>query len=68
VAEAEGVGPNHLVNAAVAEKLSAMRTESYFREPGARADIPRAIEILTKGGAGNPRQRGFQAFSNLRPA
>jgi len=62
VAEAEGIGLNQFVNAAVAGKLQAMRTESYFRERAARADIPRAIEILTKAGAGNPTLAGDEAL------
>lgn len=53
VAEAEGVALNQLINVAVAEKLSALRTESYFAERAARADIPRALEILKRAGAGN---------------
>lgn len=32
VAEQEGVAINQLINVAVAEKLSALRTEAYFRE------------------------------------
>ena len=32
VAEAEGVALNQLINVALAEKLSALRTESYFEE------------------------------------
>ena len=53
VAEAEGVALNQLINVAVAEKLSALRTESYFTERAARADIPRALEILRRAGVGN---------------
>lgn len=48
LAESEGVALNQLINVAVAEKLSALRTESYFRE---RADIPSAIEVLRRAGA-----------------
>ncbi len=54
VAEREGVALNQFINVAVAEKLSALRTESYFRERAARADVPRALEILSRAGAGNP--------------
>lgn len=39
VAEDEGVALNQLINVAVAEKLSALRTEDYFRERAARASI-----------------------------
>jgi hypothetical protein len=34
-AELEGVALNKLINVAVAEKVSALRTEEYFRERGA---------------------------------
>ena len=53
VAEAEGVSVNQFITVAVAEKLSALRTEDYFRERAARADIPRALEILSRAGVGN---------------
>ena len=36
-AESEGVSLNQLINLAVAEKISALRTEEFFRERGARA-------------------------------
>ena len=53
LAEAEGVALNQLINVAVAEKLSALRTESYFAERAARADVPAALEVLKSAGAGN---------------
>jgi hypothetical protein len=34
-----------LTNVAVAEKLSALRTETVFAERAARADIPKALDI-----------------------
>jgi hypothetical protein len=57
-ADAEGVALNQLINVAVAEKLSALRTESYFRERAARADLPKALAILKRAGAGNPPMKG----------
>jgi hypothetical protein len=54
LAEAEGVALNQLINVALAEKLSALRTEEYFHERASRANIPAAIEILKRAGAGNP--------------
>lgn len=42
VAEAEGVALNQLINVAVAEKLSAIWTEDYFRTRAARADLREA--------------------------
>ena len=40
VAKAEGVAVNQLINVAVAEKVSALRTEEYFAE---RAGPPRIL-------------------------
>ncbi len=58
VAELEGVALNQLINVAVAEKLSALRTESYFEERVARANIPRALAILERAGIGKPPVKG----------
>jgi hypothetical protein len=52
VAEAEGVALNQLINVAVAEKLSALRTADYFRERGGRGDVDRAKKILKQAGKG----------------
>ena len=53
VADAEGVALNQLINVAVAEKLSALRTEPYFRERSARGKIDRARRILKRAGLRN---------------
>ena len=58
VAETEGVALNQFINVAVAEKLSALRTEIYFAERGGRADIPKALDILKRAGVGNPPEKG----------
>ncbi len=58
VAESEGVALNQFINVAVAEKLSALRTEDYFRERAARADIPKALDILSRAGKGHPPVAG----------
>ncbi|BBK32183.1 HicB-like protein involved in pilus formation [Stella humosa] len=58
VAESEGVALNQFINVAVAEKLSALRTESFFSERGARADVPKALAILGRPGVGNPPDPG----------
>jgi hypothetical protein len=42
LAESEGVALNQLINLAVAEKISALRTESYIAERAARANISKA--------------------------
>lgn len=52
VAESEGVALNQLINVAVAEKLSALRTDDYFRERSRRADIGKAKRILKRAGRG----------------
>ena len=58
VAEAEGVALNQLINVAVAEKLSALRTASYFDERAAHADIPEALRILDRAGVGESPVKG----------
>lgn len=54
IAEAEGVALNQLINVAVAEKISALRTEDFFRERASRADVSEAKRILRRIGRGNP--------------
>lgn len=58
VSEAEGVALNQFINVAVAEKLSALRTEDYFRERTGRADLPLALRLLERAGRGNPPMPG----------
>ena len=58
VSEAEGVALNQFINVAVAEKLSALRTETYFQERAARAIPGEAKRILEKAGRGNPPMPG----------
>jgi len=50
VAKAEGTSINQFINVAVAEKLSALRTESYFKERMRRARQEDFIDILEKAG------------------
>jgi hypothetical protein len=47
-----GVALNQLINVAVAETLSALRTEDYFSQRAARANLPKALRILMRAGAG----------------
>ena len=54
VSESEGVALNQFINVAVAEKLSALRTEDYFRERGRQADVPKAKRLLKRAGRGKP--------------
>ena len=58
LAKDEGVALNQFINVAVAEKLSALRTESYFADRAAQANIPEALEILERAGMGNPPDPG----------
>ncbi len=54
IAHAEGVAVNQLINVAVAEKVSALRTEEYFAERFARGDVKKALRILKRAGVGHP--------------
>jgi hypothetical protein len=53
VSESEGVALNQFINVAVAEKLSALRTEEYFRERAGRGDVAKAKRLLKRAGRGN---------------
>jgi hypothetical protein len=57
-AEAEGVALNQLINVALAEKLSALRTEAYFAERAARGDLDKALGVLARAGVGKRPMRG----------
>ena len=52
VAETEGVALNQFINVAVAEKLSALRTDDYFRERAERGNVAKARRILNRAGKG----------------
>lgn len=54
VAESEGIALNQFINVAVGEKLSALRTEDYFREKARKADRKKTLSILARAGKGNP--------------
>jgi hypothetical protein len=45
---------NQLINVAVAEKVSALRTEEYFAERDARGDLKKVLHVLKRAGQGNP--------------
>jgi len=57
-AASEGVALNQLITLALAEKVSAMRTEEYFEERAQRADPARVSRILARVGKGNPPAEG----------
>jgi len=54
LADSEGVALNQLINVAVAEKVSTLRTAEYFRERAGRANRRETLRILTGAGKGNP--------------
>jgi hypothetical protein len=58
VSETERVALNQFINVAVAGKLSALRTEDYFRERAQRADVAKAKRLLKRAGRGNPPVAG----------
>jgi hypothetical protein len=58
VSETEGVALNQFINVAVAEKLSALRTEDYFRERSGRANLAKAKRILKRAGKRKPPVAG----------
>ncbi len=64
VAESEGVALNQLINVAVAEKISTMRTEDYFLERARRADRAETLRILGRAGKGNPPMEGDELPSD----
>lgn len=66
LAEEEGVAVNQLINVAVAEKLSALRTEAYFEERAARAGLKKARRILSRAGKGKPPVEGDELPNRKR--
>jgi hypothetical protein len=66
IAASEGVALNQLINVAIAEKLSALRTEDYFRERARHADRSETMRILEKAGAGNPAILGDELPSKAK--
>jgi hypothetical protein len=65
IAASEGVALNQLINVAVAEKLSALRTEDYFRNRARHADRSETNRILEKAGVGNPVIPGDELPSGI---
>lgn len=65
-AELEGVAINQLINVAVAEKVSALRTVEYFRERGRRADRAETLRILDRAGKGNVPMPGDEISPDLQ--
>ena len=55
-ARSEGISLNQFINLALAEKISVLRTEDFFRERGARANTKKARKILKRAGNEPPRE------------
>jgi hypothetical protein len=66
LAEAEGVALNQLINVAVAEKVSALRTEAYIAQRAGRADLGKALGILKRAGVGRPPMKGDELPQSKR--
>ena len=66
IAETEGVALNQLINVAVAEKLSALRTEDYFAERARHANRSETLRSLERAGKGNPPTPGDELPAGWR--
>jgi hypothetical protein len=66
-AASEGVSLNQLINVAVAEKLSSLRTEIYLHERIRRADQEETLRILDRAVKGNPPMEGDELLSGGLP-
>jgi hypothetical protein len=58
LAEAEGVALNQLINIAVAEKVSALRTQEYFAARARQANPRKIARILKRVGKRNAPMAG----------
>jgi hypothetical protein len=69
-AELEGVALNKLIKVAVPEKVSALRTEEYFRDRGAEQIAPKPCGFLQRQERAIPRWKGtnFQQSGRRNPA
>jgi hypothetical protein len=66
LAESESVALNQLINVAVAEKLSALRTEAYFGQRRARGSVGKGIRALRRAGVGKPPISGDELPESRR--
>ena len=58
LAASHGIQLDELVNLAIAEKLSAVLTDDFFKKRGLGGDVARAKEILARTGVGNDPMPG----------
>jgi hypothetical protein len=56
IAQEEGTTINQFINVAVAEKLSALKTEEYFKTRAAKGDRAAFRRILDKAGTEEPKE------------
>ena len=68
VAKAEGVAMNQLINVAVAEKVSALRTEEYFAERAARGNEQTSRATTPVGSRVGRRRDALGALLLASPA
>jgi hypothetical protein len=66
LADEDGVALNQFINVAVAEKLSALRTESYILERAARANLPKALAVLDRAGRNGKPAKGDELPATKR--
>jgi hypothetical protein len=66
IAESEGVALNQLINVAVAEKVSALRTQEYFAQRARRSDRRETLRILDHAGKGNRPMSGDELSTEGR--
>ena len=64
LAKAEGTTLNQLINVAVAEKLSALRTARYFEARAARGNPEAALSVLARMGEPGTVARGDEVEVN----
>lgn len=67
LAAQDGVALNQFINVAVAEKLSALQTETYLRERAARADLPAVLALLETKGGDQPPVPGDELPAGVAP-
>ena len=58
VARMDGIAINQFITLAVTEKITTLRTEAYFQERAAHADVPKALRLLKRAGEKNSPMPG----------
>jgi hypothetical protein len=58
LAAEDGTTLNQFISVAVAEKVAAMKTVAWLTERGRRADVSKALGILSRAGTESPLQDG----------